>query len=236
MTTNSIVLITGAAGNLGTAVVRAFAQTGARLALAELYQDRMEATVREVGVSAERVLTTVVDVTNAVSVAAWVEEVRARWGRADVLVNIAGGFKAGKPVHELDEADWDFMFNLNARSAFLTCRAVVPLMLEGGGGKIVNVSARAGLAGGKNSAAYGASKAAVLRLTESLSAELREKNINVNAVMPSIIDTPPNRAAMPNADPAKWVAPADLANVIVFLTSEQARAVHGAAIPVYGLS
>jgi len=236
MTHSPIVLITGAAGVLGAAVVRAFAQTGARLALAEIHLERMEATVREVGLSAEQVLTSRVDVTNAASVAAWVEAVRARWGRADVLVNIAGGFKAGTPVHETDEADWDFMFNLNARSAFLTCRAVVPLMLASGGGKIVNVSARAGLAGGKNSAAYGASKAAVLRLTESLSAELREKNINVNAVMPSIIDTPPNRAAMPNADPAKWVAPADLANVIVFLASEQARAIHGAAIPVYGLS
>lgn len=237
MTDFPIILITGAAGNLGTAVVRAFAQTGARLALAELHQERMDATVRAVGLSAEQVLTTIVDVTHAASVAAWVEAVRARWGRADGLVNIAGGFKAGKPVHEMEEADWDFMFNLNARSAFLTCRAVVPLLLEnGGGGKIVNVSARAGLAGGKNSAAYGASKAAVLRLTESLSAELREKNINVNAVLPSIIDTPQNRTAMPNADPAKWVAPEDLANVIVFLASEQARAIHGAIIPVYGLS
>lgn len=236
MNTPTVILITGAAGNLGTAVVRAFAQTGARLALAELHQERMDATVRAVGLSAEQVLTTIVDVTNAASVATWVEAVRARWGHADGLVNIAGGFKAGKPVHEMEEADWDFMFNLNARSAFLTCRAVVPLLLEGGGGKIVNVSARAGLAGGKNSAAYGASKAAVLRLTESLSAELREKNINVNAVLPSIIDTPQNRTAMPNADPAKWVAPEDLANVIVFLASEQARAIHGALIPVYGLS
>lgn len=236
MADSPIILITGAAGNLGTAVAHAFAQTGARLALAELHQERMDATVRAVGLSADQVLTTIVDVTNAASVAAWVEAVRARWGRADGLVNIAGGFKAGKPVHEMEEADWDFMFNLNARSTFLTCRAVVPLLLEGGGGKIVNVSARAGLAGGKNSAAYGASKAAVLRLTESLSAELREKNINVNAVLPSIIDTPQNRAAMPTADPTKWVPPEDLANVIVFLASEQARAIHGAIIPVYGLS
>lgn len=236
MADSPIILITGAAGNLGTAVAHAFAQTGARLALAELHQERMDATVRAVGLSADQVLTTIVDVTNAASVAAWVEAVRARWARADGLVNIAGGFKAGKPVHEMEEADWDFMFNLNARSTFLTCRAVVPLLLEGGGGKIVNVSARAGLTGGKNSAAYGASKAAVLRLTESLSAELREKNINVNAVLPSIIDTPQNRAAMPTADPTKWVPPEDLANVIVFLASEQARAIHGAIIPVYGLS
>jgi NAD(P)-dependent dehydrogenase (short-subunit alcohol dehydrogenase family) len=236
MNTSPVILITGAAGNLGTAVVRAFAQTGARLALAERHPERMEAVAREAGLSAEQVLITPVDITDTASVAAWAEAVRARWGRVDGLINVAGAFKAGKPVHEMDEADWDFMHAINAKAAFLTCRAVVPLMLENGGGKIVNVSARAGLVGGKNSAAYGASKAAVLRLTESLSAELREKNINVNAVLPSIIDTPQNRAAMPTADAAKWVTPEDLANVIVFLTSEQARAIHGALIPVYGLS
>ncbi|MBL8046087.1 MAG: SDR family oxidoreductase [Anaerolineales bacterium] len=236
MIESPVILITGAAGNLGAAVVRAFALTGARLALAERHPERMETVAREAGLSTEQVLITPVDITDAASVTAWVEAVRARWGRADGLINVAGAFKAGKPVHEMEEADWDFMHNINAKAAFLTCRAVVPLMLENGGGKIVNVSARAGLAGGKNSAAYGASKAAVLRLTESLSAELREKNINVNAVLPSIIDTPQNRAAMPTADAARWVTPEDLASVIVFLASEQARAIHGALIPVYGLS
>jgi NAD(P)-dependent dehydrogenase (short-subunit alcohol dehydrogenase family) len=167
-------------------------------------------------------------------VAAWIAAVKQKWSRADVLVNIAGGYKPGKPVHEMDEADWDFMLNLNARSAFLTCRAVIPLMLAQGSGKIINIGAKAGLAAGRKSTAYAASKAAVLRLTEALSAEVRDKGINVNAVIPSTIDTPGNRAAQPDADTSKWVKPEDLAAVIVFLASEAANAIHGTLIPVYG--
>jgi NAD(P)-dependent dehydrogenase (short-subunit alcohol dehydrogenase family) len=236
METERVVLITGAAGHLGAAVTRRFAADGARLALAERKLEKMQTLIRELHLKDDDALAFAADLTKADEVKAWAQAVQARWGRADVLVNVAGGYKAGTPVHELDEADWDFMLNLNARAAFLACRAVVPLMLAQGGGKIINVSARAGLAGAKHSAAYAASKAAILRLTESLSAELRDQNINVNAVLPSIIDTPPNRAAMPKADPAKWVAPDDLASVIVFLASDAARAIHGALIPVYGLS
>jgi len=109
-------------------------------------------------------------------------------------------------------------------------------MLAGGGGKIVNVGAGAGQKGVAQMGAYSASKSAVIRITEAMAGELREQNINVNCVLPSIIDTPPNRAAMPDADPKKWVAPGDLAAVITFLCSEQARAVHGVALPVVGLS
>lgn len=234
MSTDPVVLITGATGDFGPHVVRAFAADGARLALTARKLEPAEALIRDLGLSADRALPSVVDVTNAASVAAWIEAVRQKWSRADVLVNIAGGYKPGKPVHELEEADWDFMLNLNARSAFLTCRAVIPLMLAQGGGKIVNIGAKAGLAAGRKSTAYAASKAAVLRLTEALSAEVREKNINVNAVIPSTIDTPGNRAAQPDADTSKWVKPEDLAAVIVFLASDAADAIHGALIPVYG--
>jgi NAD(P)-dependent dehydrogenase (short-subunit alcohol dehydrogenase family) len=115
-------------------------------------------------------------------------------------------------------------------------RAVVPHMVSAGGGKIVNIGAFAAQRGAANMGAYVASKRAVIRLTETMAAELREKNINVNCVLPTIIDTPENRAAMPKADPGKWVAPKDLAAVIVFLSSDAARAIHGAAIPVSGLS
>ena len=115
-------------------------------------------------------------------------------------------------------------------------RAVVPGMIERGGGKIVNVGAFSAQKGQALMGAYGAAKGAVIRLTESMAAELRDKNINVNCVLPSIIDTPENRAAMPDADPARWVAAEDLANVIAFLASDAARAVHDAALPVTGLS
>ena len=159
-----------------------------------------------------------------------------RFGRIDVLCNIAGGFRMGAPVHQTQDADWDFLFDVNARSVLYMARAVVPLMLEAGAGKIVNVGAYSAQRGLARMGAYCAAKDAVIRLTEAMAAELREKNINVNCVLPTIIDTPENRAAMPNADPSRWVAPEDLANVIAFLASDGARAIHGAALPVTGLS
>ena len=234
MHTERVVLITGATGGLGPYVVRAFAQEGARLSPAGRKLEEAVAVVREVGLSDDRALPFAVDVTNAEGVKAWVGAVQQKWGRVDVLVNIAGGYKPGKPVHELEDADWDFMLNLNARSALNTCRAVVPLMLAQGSGKIVNVGAKQALAAGRKSTAYAVSKAAVLRLTEALSAEVRDQGVNVNAVIPSTIDTPANRAGQPDADYSKWVAPEDLAAVILFLASDAAIAIHGAAIQVYG--
>ncbi|MES1263958.1 MAG: SDR family NAD(P)-dependent oxidoreductase, partial [Peristeroidobacter soli] len=163
-------------------------------------------------------------------------EVFARFGRIDVLCNIAGGFRMGPPVHETPADMWKLMMELNAGTLLHSVQAVVPRMLEGGGGRIVNIGAGAGQAGKANMGAYSAAKSAVIRLTESMAAELREKNINVNCILPSIIDTPQNRADMPDADPGRWVLPGDLASVIVFLCSPAARAIHGAALPVSGLS
>ena len=142
----------------------------------------------------------------------------------------------GAPVHTTPDSDWNFMFDVNARTLLHAARAVVPRMLAGGGGKIVNVGAFSAQKGTANMGAYIAAKSAVIRLTESMAAELREQSINVNCVLPTTIDTPENRSAMPKADPRKWVSPEDLANVIVFLASPAARAIHGAAIPVTGLS
>jgi NAD(P)-dependent dehydrogenase (short-subunit alcohol dehydrogenase family) len=234
MDQDTVVLITGATGEFGPHVAQAFAQAGTRLAPTARKLAQAEALLADLGLDDTRGLPCEVDVTNAASVAGWVQAVLNHWGRVDVLVNLAGGFKPGKPVHEMEEADWDFMLNLNARSAFLTCRAVVPHMLARGSGKIINVGSKAALTAGRRGAAYAASKAAVLRLTEALSAEVREQGINVNAIIPSTIDTPPNREAMPKADPTKWVAPQDLAAVVVFLASDAARAIYGAHIPVYG--
>jgi NAD(P)-dependent dehydrogenase (short-subunit alcohol dehydrogenase family) len=149
-------------------------------------------------------------------------------------VNTVGGWRGGKPVHEMDLADWDFLFGVNLRTTLLCCRMVTPHMLRQGYGKIVNVSSRDGLAGGAGYSAYSASKSAVLRLTESMAAELKNANINVNCIMPSTIDTPQNRKAMPNADFSKWVAPEAIADVILFLLSDASRAITGAAVPVFG--
>jgi NAD(P)-dependent dehydrogenase (short-subunit alcohol dehydrogenase family) len=226
--TERTVMITGASGNLGRAVAQAFADLGAGLVLLDLKRGGLQET--------ERQMILEVSLLEQESVRAATENAMRRFGRIDVLCNIAGGFRMGAPVHETSDADWDFLFGLNARSVLHMARAVVPHMLKAGSGKIVNIGAFAAQRGAANMGAYVASKSALIRLTETMAAELREKGINVNCVLPTIIDTPENRAAMPKADPRKWVAPGDLAAVIVFLASDAARAIHGAAIPVSGLS
>ena len=210
-----VVMITGAAGNLGRAVAKAFADLGATVAPIE----RKDADLRD-----------------AQSVQQAVDRLLAQHGRIDVLCNVAGAFRMGPALHETPDADWEFLFEVNAKSVLHTSRAVVPAMLRQGGGKIVNVAAYAAQKGSAGMGAYVASKSAVIRITETMAAELREKHINVNCVLPTVIDTPENRAAMPKADPRRWVAPQDLAAVIVFLASDAGRAVHGAALPVTGLS
>lgn len=225
-------LITGAAGNLGRAVGAAFGSAGASLVLLDREVNSLRAAY---GDKPERFLLLEVDLLNAGAVAKAVETALQRFPRIDVLCNIAGGFRMGQPVHETPRDTWELMLDLNAKSVINTARAVVPGMLAAGHGKIVNIAALAGLAGKANMGPYSASKSAVIRLTESMSAELRDKGINVNCILPSIIDTPQNRADMPGADPRRWVSPEALADVMLFLASDQARAIHGAAIPVTGL-
>jgi len=227
------VLVTGAAGNLGQAVAEAFFERGANLVL---LGRRREELTKVYGSANERRMLAPADVLDQAEVEAAVTSAIERFERIDVLCNIAGGFRMGAPVHETTDEMWQSMLDVNARSVITMARAVVPRMLAAGSGKIVNVAAMAALKGGAGMGAYAASKSATIRLTETMAAELRDKGINVNCVMPSIIDTPQNRDAMPGADPQRWVAPAALAEVILFLASDAARAVHGAAIPVVGLS
>jgi NAD(P)-dependent dehydrogenase (short-subunit alcohol dehydrogenase family) len=227
------VFVTGAAGNLGRALAAAFTTRGANLVLAARTRESLASVL---GAEGERQLFVALDLLDQDSVDAAVRAARARFGRVDVLCNIAGGFRMGAPVHQMPDKDWDFMMDINVRTMLNAARAVVPQMIDGGGGKIVNMGAFAAQRGVAQMGAYVAAKSAVIRLTEAMAAELRDKNINVNCVLPTIIDTPENRAAMPNADPSRWVAPADLASVIVFLASDDARAIHGAALPVTGLS
>lgn len=227
------VLITGAAGNLGRAVASAFAAQGANLVLMDLKHEALAAIY---GHEDAQRLFAATDLLDQNQVNQAVAAALQRFGRIDVLCNLAGGFRMGEPVHESSDQNWDFLFDLNSRTLLHTTRAIVPGMLAAGGGKIINVGAFAAQKGQAQMGVYTASKSVVIRLTESMAAELRTKNINVNCVLPTVIDTPENRAAMPNANPANWVAPAALADVVVFLASDAARAVHGAALPVTGLS
>ena len=234
--TDKIVMVTGAAGNLGQAVSLAFYAAGGSLVLLGRRREQLVDLFATHIPEGDRGLYVTADLTDVDSVAEMVTFVMARYGRIDILVNIAGGFTMGTAVHTTPVQTWDFMLNLNARTTFLMSRAVIPHMLAAEYGKIVNVSARAGLAGKANMAAYVVSKSAVIRLTESMAAELKNDNINVNCILPGTIDTPLNRADMPKADHKKWVSPAALADVILFLASEAARGIHGAAVPVYGRS
>ncbi|MGQ9717895.1 MAG: SDR family oxidoreductase [Anaerolineae bacterium] len=232
--TERVVMVTGAAGNLGSAVARAFRAAGAHLVLVDRAPDRLPVLFPDLADSPDHYLVTSVDLTNADAAEEVVAESLRRLGRMDVLVHTVGGYRGGRPVHETDLETWQALFDLNVRTALTVTRAVVPVMVARGAGRIVYVAARAGLEGGKHMAAYSAAKSALIRLTESLAAELRGTGVTVNCVLPSTIDTPQNRAAMPKADPARWVKPEAIADVILFLASDAARAVHGAAIPVYG--
>jgi NAD(P)-dependent dehydrogenase (short-subunit alcohol dehydrogenase family) len=157
-----------------------------------------------------------------------------RFGRIDVLVNVAGGFRWEK-LEDGEPETWDQLYAMNLRTAVVCCKAVLPAMLERGAGRIINIGAGAAAArAGAGMGAYTAAKAGVQSLTESLSEEVKDRGITVNAILPGTIDTPRNRTDMPDADFSRWVAPAAIAEVIVFLASDAARAVTGAAIPVFG--
>ncbi|MFQ5435327.1 MAG: SDR family NAD(P)-dependent oxidoreductase [Anaerolineae bacterium] len=233
---NQVVIITGATGNLGKAIVRAFQGAGAKLALVDRSADHLQQVFPDLVDSPDHYLANCADLTHPDDVGGAIREVIKYFGRLDVLINAAGGFRAGTLLHETPLETWEFMLNLNARSVFITSQIVIPYMLQQGRGKIVNVAARAALSGGAKMSVYSVSKSAVVRLTESMAAELKDAGINVNCILPGTIDTPPNRQAMPHADHSRWVKPEAMADAILFLASEAAREIHGAALPVYGRS
>ncbi len=233
---DQVVVITGAAGALGYAAARAYLQTGAHLVIVGFDARRLEDRFPELIGRTDHLLAAPVDLADTESVAALADQVKEKFGRVDILLNIAGGFRSGNPVHKLDPDMWESMMRMNARTVLLASRAFLPLMLEQGRGKVINIGARPGLKGRAGMAPYAASKSAVLRLTESLSAEVKHQGINVNCIIPGTIDTPANRESMPDADFSRWVQPEALVDVMLFLTSNEARALHGAIVRAYGLT
>lgn len=214
-------VVTGGAGVLGQAVAAEARAQGADVVMLDVVSD----FTSDIGETHS------VDLTDADAVQACFDEI----GSFDVLANIAGGFDMGPTVYETEDAMWDAMFNINVTTLRTVLRAAVPTLLAHGHGSIVNVGALGASRGVGNMGAYTAAKSTVMRLTEALSDEIKPQGINVNAVLPSLIDTPRNRADMPDADFSTWVDPKDLAAVVCFLASDAARAVHGALVPVTGL-
>ena len=228
------VLITGGTGILGSAVTKAYLAQGDTVAVTYLFEEEVERFKQYNPELTEDVTFLFANVTEEAEVQKTIAEFLSKFGSLDVLVNIVGGFVGGIPAAELGEDRWDFMMNLNLKSVFLCCKTTIPQMTAQSYGKIINVSARAGLKGEAGLSAYCVSKGGVRTLTESLAAEVMDSGVNVNAIMPSIMDTPANREAMPDEEHDRWVAPADVAKVICFLSSDDAIIINGAAIPVYG--
>lgn len=227
------VIVTGAAGNLGSAVATKFAEEGASVALFGHRLEKVEAVASELSGNHAAFG---VDLTDREATKKAVADVTETLGPPAIVCAIAGGFDMGTPVHEVPAEDWQKMMDLNLGTLLSVLAAVTPGMIERGAGKIVTIGANGAKTGGKTMGPYAASKSAVMRVTESASAELKGHGINVNSVLPSVIDTPENRSAMPKADPGKWVTPESLAGVIAFLCSDDAKDIHGALVPVTGLS
>jgi len=226
-----VVMISGAAGNLGIATAKAFSDDGDSLVLLDRAENRLQGINTE---STDHLLLNSVDLTDPEAVDRAAEAALGRYDKIDVLVHTMGGFRYGTTVENTSVEDWDFMFNLNARSSFIICKAVLPQMISRGSGAIVLIGARPGIKGIAKGAAYSASKSAVLRLTESISVENKHVGIRINAILPGTIDTPQNREQNPEGNFEKWVTPEALARVVLFLTSDAASPIHGALIPAYG--
>ncbi len=234
---DKVVLVTGGTGGLGREVTMAFLEAGATVIVTYRVAEEFAAVVS----AAERIGAAPpsgadVDVTDAAAVEKFIAEIAAKHGRLDVLVNAVGGYAGGTNLWETDSKTYDRMLQLNLRSGYVLARAIVPQMIRQNRGWIVNVASKAAFDHAAGGGLYAASKAGALALFDSLAADVKLYNINVNSVIPSIIDTAANRNAMPRADFSKWPKPDEIARVILFLCSEEARVIHGAAIPVHGKS
>lgn len=220
------ILITGANGGLGRAVVKTFIEAGAMVVAVYRGGAPPEGGLRFAAIEE--------DLTDPAGAARVVEAAVARAGRLDALIHLVGGFAGGQPVSETSDATWRQMLDLNLNAAFYTIRAALPPVLAAGRGRIIAVGSRTALEPAAALSAYGVSKAGLVALIRTLALELKGTNVTANAVLPSVIDTPANRVAMPGADFSRWVAPEAIAQLILWLASDAAATVNGAAVPIYG--
>jgi len=230
------ILVTGGTGGLGRAVSLAFLEEAATVAVTYRRQEGFDALRNAAGASAARLEGHRVDVTDEAAARELIESVIAQTGQLDAVVNTVGGYAGGVKLWEMDTKVLDQMLALNLRSGYALSRAAVPAMLKQGRGAIVNVASKTAFDHAAGAAAYAASKAAAVAMMDSLAAEVKGSGLRVNSILPSIIDTEPNRKAMPKADFSKWPRPEEIARVVLFLCSDDAKLIHGAAIPVYGNS
>jgi NAD(P)-dependent dehydrogenase (short-subunit alcohol dehydrogenase family) len=222
-----VVLVTGAKGGLGTFVTEAFLASG----------DTVVGTSKSIQASDfshPHFVAMPSDLTDAASTAQLVDCVIQRFQQIDVLVHVMGGFSGGQPIAETDDATWERMMKLNLRSGFNIFRAVIPRMRAAGRGRIIAIASRAAAEPAANIAAYGASKAGLVSLVRTAALENKDRGITVNAILPGTMNTDANRKGNPSADFSKWVPPEDVADLVIFLTSDRASQITGAAIPIYG--
>ena len=231
-----VAIVTGATGALGRVVTKMLLSEDAHVVSTFRSDDKRSELGDFVGESSTMLTNIQTDVTDEKSVRAMFQKVNELYNRLDILLNIVGAYKGGADVADTKESDWDFMMNVNLKSAFLCCKTVLPYMQKQNYGKIVNVSSRTAIEKRyrSKSGAYAVSKAGVIVLTETLAEEVKKYDINVNCIVPSTIDTLDNRRNFPDADFSKWVKPEQIAKVILFLVSDDSKTISGASIPVYG--
>ena len=229
-----IVLVTGGTGALGQSISLDFLRSGANVIITYVDDNEIKSLESKLEGFRGKIMLIKVNLMNEGEVKKLVSDIINANDKIDVLINTVGGYRAGQPITQISERDWDLMMNLNLKTAFLISKHVVSEMEKQGQGKVIHVAARSGLKGSGNDAAYVASKSGILRLVESLSEEVKDNGINVNCVLPSIIDSNANRQAMPDEDFSKWVSPFEISKVILFLASEESNSINGASIPVYG--
>ncbi len=230
---NRVAIITGGTGALGKAAVSAFLEEGAKVICTYVIDEELKSSSSLMQKYESDLVFVRADVTIEKQVAETAHQALQGFGRIDILVTIVGGFTYAKTA-DTDEQTWDRMMSMNLKSTFLCAKAVLPQMIKQNYGKIINISTRPALKGSAGIGAYSASKAGVLNLTETIADEVQDYDINVNAILPSTIDTPANRKSMPDSDFSTWVKPGEIARVIVFLASDDSKPISGAGIPVYG--
>ena len=240
---DKVIIVTGGTGALGGILIKSFLNYHPKTIVityrSEKEMHELKADLSNSFEQSSKILTSLefikTDVTKDDEIKKLISNIFEKYGQIHILVNVVGGYIGGKNITELDEADWDKMIDINLKTAFLISRHVIPIMITNRYGKLVHVSSRTGIKAEGNDSAYAASKSGLIRFVESVSHEVKNSNININCILPTIIDTESNRRAMPNADFTRWINPGDLSNVILFLCSDDSKIINGSAIPTYGL-